>query len=140
MQETFLLQARIPGAARQASELGFFSSFVPARGTTGRPMAILPVTSRLLRRIPIDLVHGATVHRPLSDEATTSPVTHGETQQTTKIDWFLVSKSLLPATGLEEAPDFKPDHNMVQIQVDLEKVSQSRISWSARLRNPKVPN
>eukprot|EP00971_Amphidinium_carterae_P147412 2921204-Amphidinium_carterae.1 len=41
---------------------------------------------------PIDLVHGATVHRPLSDEAATSPVTHGEDtpENGTNIDWFLV--------------------------------------------------
>eukprot|EP00971_Amphidinium_carterae_P166573 3301222-Amphidinium_carterae.1 len=36
MQETFLLQARIAGAARKATELGFFSSFIPARGAAGR--------------------------------------------------------------------------------------------------------
>eukprot|EP00971_Amphidinium_carterae_P240308 4771017-Amphidinium_carterae.1 len=46
---------------------------------------------------PIDLVHGATVHRPLSDEVATSPVLHGEdtAENGTKIDWFLVSKSLI---------------------------------------------
>eukprot|EP00971_Amphidinium_carterae_P287136 5699969-Amphidinium_carterae.3 len=45
---------------------------------------------------PIDLVHGATVHRPLGDEAATSPVTHGEDapDNGTKIGWFLVSKPL----------------------------------------------
>eukprot|EP00971_Amphidinium_carterae_P329875 6462629-Amphidinium_carterae.1 len=37
MQETFLLQLWIAGAVRQASELGYFSSFIPARGTAGRP-------------------------------------------------------------------------------------------------------
>eukprot|EP00971_Amphidinium_carterae_P162503 3221522-Amphidinium_carterae.1 len=72
---------------------------------------------------PIDLVHGATVHRPLSDEVATSPVLHGEdtADNGTKINWFLVSKSLLPATGLEEALPHKPDHNVVQIPVALEK-------------------
>eukprot|EP00971_Amphidinium_carterae_P293328 5824004-Amphidinium_carterae.1 len=49
-------------------------------------------------------------------------VDHGDNG--TKIDWFLVSKALLPATGLEEALDYKPDHNMVQLPVALEKVSQ----------------
>eukprot|EP00971_Amphidinium_carterae_P090707 1795511-Amphidinium_carterae.2 len=43
MQEIFLLQAKIAGAARQASELGFFSSFVPARGTAGRPSGGLAI-------------------------------------------------------------------------------------------------
>eukprot|EP00971_Amphidinium_carterae_P142551 2823960-Amphidinium_carterae.1 len=33
LQETFLLQAKIPGAVRMASENGYFSSFIPARGT-----------------------------------------------------------------------------------------------------------
>eukprot|EP00971_Amphidinium_carterae_P154465 3063364-Amphidinium_carterae.1 len=58
---------------------------------------------------PIDLVHGATVHRPLSDEAATSPVTHGEDtpDNGTKIDRFLIS-----------------DHNAVRLPVDLKKVSQ----------------
>eukprot|EP00971_Amphidinium_carterae_P012964 255681-Amphidinium_carterae.1 len=37
LQETFLLQSKIPGAARMASENGYFSSFIPARGTAGRP-------------------------------------------------------------------------------------------------------
>eukprot|EP00971_Amphidinium_carterae_P057168 1130381-Amphidinium_carterae.2 len=75
---------------------------------------------------PIDLVHGATVHRPMSDEAATSPVTHGEDapDNGTKIDWFLVLKSLLPATGLEEALDYKPDHNALRMPVELKKVSQ----------------
>eukprot|EP00971_Amphidinium_carterae_P154464 3063363-Amphidinium_carterae.1 len=75
---------------------------------------------------PTDLVHGATVRRPLSDEVATSPVLHGEdtADNGTKIDWFLVSKSLLPATGLEKALRRKLDHNMVQIPVALEKVSQ----------------
>eukprot|EP00971_Amphidinium_carterae_P137503 2725114-Amphidinium_carterae.1 len=35
MQETFLLQNRLAGATRQASGLGFFSSFIPACGTSG---------------------------------------------------------------------------------------------------------
>eukprot|EP00971_Amphidinium_carterae_P115817 2294078-Amphidinium_carterae.1 len=62
---------------------------------------------------PIDLVHGASVHRPVSDERATSPVKHGQDTDDngTKIDWFLVSKSLLPATGVEEALPYKPDHN-----------------------------
>eukprot|EP00971_Amphidinium_carterae_P317123 6304181-Amphidinium_carterae.1 len=42
----------------------------------------------------------------------------------TKIDWFLVCKSLLPATGLEEALAYKPDHSVVQLPVDLKKGSQ----------------
>eukprot|EP00971_Amphidinium_carterae_P348402 6490468-Amphidinium_carterae.3 len=76
---------------------------------------------------PIDLVHGASVHRPVSDEAATSPVIHGKDTDDngTKIDWFLVSKSLLPATGLEEALPFKPDYNAVQMQLDLKKINQS---------------
>eukprot|EP00971_Amphidinium_carterae_P001619 32457-Amphidinium_carterae.1 len=37
LQETFLLQAKIPGAVRMASQNGYFSSFIPARGTAGRP-------------------------------------------------------------------------------------------------------
>eukprot|EP00971_Amphidinium_carterae_P216681 4301513-Amphidinium_carterae.1 len=55
-----------------------------------------------------------------------SPVTHGEDtpDNGTKIDWFLVSKSLLPATGLEEALDYKPDHNAVRLPVELKKVAQ----------------
>eukprot|EP00971_Amphidinium_carterae_P111659 2211310-Amphidinium_carterae.1 len=51
MQETFLFQARIAGAVRQASELGYFSSFIPARGTAGRPShcggLVGPVSSAL---------------------------------------------------------------------------------------------
>eukprot|EP00971_Amphidinium_carterae_P145761 2888669-Amphidinium_carterae.1 len=43
MQETFLLQSKIPGAARMASENGYFSSFVPARGTAGRPSGGLAI-------------------------------------------------------------------------------------------------
>eukprot|EP00971_Amphidinium_carterae_P209654 4158961-Amphidinium_carterae.1 len=76
---------------------------------------------------PIDLVHGASVHRPVSDEAATSPVKHGQdtAENGTKIDWFLVSKSLLPATGMEEALSYKPDHNAVQMQISLEKINQS---------------
>eukprot|EP00971_Amphidinium_carterae_P183297 3637889-Amphidinium_carterae.1 len=42
----------------------------------------------------------------------------------TKIDWSLISKTLMPATGLAEALDYKPDHNVVQLPVALEKVSQ----------------
>eukprot|EP00971_Amphidinium_carterae_P319360 6347297-Amphidinium_carterae.2 len=196
MQETFLLQARIAGATRQASGLGFFISFVPARGTAGRPSGGLAILCRqgcssakdaptgrlgaglttscplkvvctsknreLLLEVmgsvaslgkrpillggdwnfepddfPIDLVHGATVQRPLSDEAATSPVLHGEdtVDNGTKIDWFLVSKSLLPATGLEEALDFKPDRNVVQIPVALDLEAKARHSgaWTYAL-------
>eukprot|EP00971_Amphidinium_carterae_P219861 4364633-Amphidinium_carterae.1 len=39
-QETFLLQAKI---SRMASENGYFSSFVPARGTAGRPSGGLAI-------------------------------------------------------------------------------------------------
>eukprot|EP00971_Amphidinium_carterae_P347969 6490249-Amphidinium_carterae.4 len=75
---------------------------------------------------PIDLEHGATVQRPVSDEKATSPVLHGVDQGDSgrKIDWFLVSKALLPATGLEEATDLKPDHRVIQMPVALEKISQ----------------
>eukprot|EP00971_Amphidinium_carterae_P162221 3215634-Amphidinium_carterae.1 len=34
---------RIAGAVRQASELGYFSSFIPARGTAGRPSGGLAI-------------------------------------------------------------------------------------------------
>eukprot|EP00971_Amphidinium_carterae_P212821 4223927-Amphidinium_carterae.1 len=56
----------------------------------------------------------------------TSPVLHGEdtADKGSKIDWFLVSKLLLPATGLEEALPFKPDQSVVQLQIDLKKVTQ----------------
>eukprot|EP00971_Amphidinium_carterae_P003741 74101-Amphidinium_carterae.1 len=76
---------------------------------------------------PIDLAHGASVHRPVSDEAATSPVKHGvdTADNGTMIDWFLVSKSLLPTTGLEEALHYKPDHSVVQIQLDLKKIAQA---------------
>eukprot|EP00971_Amphidinium_carterae_P132186 2618436-Amphidinium_carterae.1 len=37
MQATFLLQSKIPGAARMASDNGYFSSFAPTPGTAGRP-------------------------------------------------------------------------------------------------------
>eukprot|EP00971_Amphidinium_carterae_P202034 4008757-Amphidinium_carterae.1 len=53
--------------------------------------------------LPIDLVHGTLVQRPVSDEAATSPVLHGE----------------------DEALPFKPDHNAVQMQLDLKKIKQS---------------
>eukprot|EP00971_Amphidinium_carterae_P097377 1926773-Amphidinium_carterae.1 len=43
MQETFLLQSKIPGAARMASDNGYFSSCVPARGTAGRPSGGLAI-------------------------------------------------------------------------------------------------
>eukprot|EP00971_Amphidinium_carterae_P165559 3281901-Amphidinium_carterae.1 len=43
MQETFLLQAKIPGASRMASENGYFSSFVSAWGTAGRPSGGLAI-------------------------------------------------------------------------------------------------
>eukprot|EP00971_Amphidinium_carterae_P053591 1055653-Amphidinium_carterae.1 len=37
LQETFLLQSKIPGATKMARDNGYFSSFVPARSTAGRP-------------------------------------------------------------------------------------------------------
>eukprot|EP00971_Amphidinium_carterae_P122938 2433422-Amphidinium_carterae.1 len=43
LQETFLLQAKIPEAVRMASENGYFSSFIPARGTAGRPSGGLAI-------------------------------------------------------------------------------------------------
>eukprot|EP00971_Amphidinium_carterae_P053983 1062761-Amphidinium_carterae.3 len=43
LQESFLLQAKIPGAVRMATENGYFSSFIPALGTAGRPSGGLAI-------------------------------------------------------------------------------------------------
>eukprot|EP00971_Amphidinium_carterae_P273171 5421730-Amphidinium_carterae.1 len=37
LQETFLVQGKIAGAVKMASDNGYFSSFIPARTTAGRP-------------------------------------------------------------------------------------------------------
>eukprot|EP00971_Amphidinium_carterae_P239903 4762620-Amphidinium_carterae.1 len=43
LQETFLLQPKIPGASKLARDNGYFSSFVPARSTAGRPSGGLAI-------------------------------------------------------------------------------------------------
>eukprot|EP00971_Amphidinium_carterae_P221158 4390647-Amphidinium_carterae.1 len=60
---------------------------------------------------PIDLVHGALFQRPVSDEAANSLC-------------YMERTLLTMGQKLIEALPFKPDHSVVQIQVDLKKVSQ----------------
>eukprot|EP00971_Amphidinium_carterae_P152835 3029581-Amphidinium_carterae.2 len=59
-----------------------------------------------------------TVNRPLSEVKYTSPV--GELQ----IDWILCSKALLPACGVEQETENKPDHVAISLEFRLELVSQ----------------
>eukprot|EP00971_Amphidinium_carterae_P166346 3296784-Amphidinium_carterae.1 len=59
---------------------------------------------------PIDLLNGGQVNRPPSSVRYTSP--QGEVQT----DWILCSKALLPACGLEEETDKKPDHLAIRTQ------------------------
>eukprot|EP00971_Amphidinium_carterae_P117001 2317112-Amphidinium_carterae.1 len=67
---------------------------------------------------PIGLWQGGQVNRPLSNVTFTSP--QGEVQT----DWVLCSKALLPACGMEEATEKKPDHWAIKLDFDLEFVSQ----------------
>eukprot|EP00971_Amphidinium_carterae_P010407 205460-Amphidinium_carterae.1 len=68
--------------------------------------------------MPIDLILGSQVVRPLSDEAATAP--KGEE---VKLDWFLTYKTFAPACGMEEAKDLKPDHVAVRFLLKLERFS-----------------
>eukprot|EP00971_Amphidinium_carterae_P080788 1597980-Amphidinium_carterae.1 len=43
LQETFLLQSKIPGATKMARDNGYSSSFIPARSTAGRPSGGLAI-------------------------------------------------------------------------------------------------
>eukprot|EP00971_Amphidinium_carterae_P120582 2389312-Amphidinium_carterae.4 len=54
--------------------------------------------------MPINLVCGSQVNRPLSDVNGTSP------KDKVNLDWILCSKAMLPACGIEIATDKKPDH------------------------------
>eukprot|EP00971_Amphidinium_carterae_P324467 6448227-Amphidinium_carterae.1 len=67
---------------------------------------------------PIDLLNGGQVNRPLSEVRYTSPV--GELQ----IDWILCSKALLPACGIEQETDKKPDLVAISLEFRLDLVSQ----------------
>eukprot|EP00971_Amphidinium_carterae_P112003 2218332-Amphidinium_carterae.4 len=44
---------------------------------------------------------------------------------------FLVSKALLPASGLEEATDFKPDHIVIRMPLAFGE-NLARFWWPAR--------
>eukprot|EP00971_Amphidinium_carterae_P008241 162859-Amphidinium_carterae.1 len=68
--------------------------------------------------MPIDLIHGGQVVRPLSDDDATAP--KGER---VNLDRFLTSKMLAPACGLKEATDLKPDHVAVRLLLKLERHS-----------------
>eukprot|EP00971_Amphidinium_carterae_P045754 900316-Amphidinium_carterae.3 len=85
---------------------------------------------------PIDLLQGGQVNRPLSNVTFTSP--QGEAQT----DWILCSKALLPACGMEEATEKKPDHWAIKLDFDLELVSQGymeqRSYETAERTNPLV--
>eukprot|EP00971_Amphidinium_carterae_P224028 4445453-Amphidinium_carterae.2 len=180
LAETFLVKDKLAGAVREASALGYYSSFVPAKKAqgSGRPsggLAILcqdgqpqqrfekvntgnwvdglitcsddPLASEKNRALcieflgsvsslgprqvllgrhwnleasemPIDLIRGGQVVRPLSEEEATAP--KGES---VKLALFLTSKVLAPACGVEEAIDLKPDHVAVWLPLQLDRLS-----------------
>eukprot|EP00971_Amphidinium_carterae_P077594 1534059-Amphidinium_carterae.1 len=54
VQETFVLREQVAGAKHQASQLGYYSSFTPARKTDGRPsggLALLCKQAQPLQRM-----------------------------------------------------------------------------------------
>eukprot|EP00971_Amphidinium_carterae_P155061 3074951-Amphidinium_carterae.1 len=65
-----------------------------------------------LEEFPIDLVHGANVQRPISDERATSPVLRGAGKSN--------------ATGLEEATDFKSNHRVIRMPLAGENLTSFR--------------
>eukprot|EP00971_Amphidinium_carterae_P070860 1401570-Amphidinium_carterae.1 len=67
---------------------------------------------------PIDLVHGGQVNRPLSEVTQTSPT--GEQH----LDWILCSKVFMPACGIEQSTEKKPDHVAISMAFNLALVSQ----------------
>eukprot|EP00971_Amphidinium_carterae_P309706 6154667-Amphidinium_carterae.3 len=66
--------------------------------------------------------------RPVSDERATFPLLRGvdDGEMGRKINWFLVSKALMPASELEEATDFKQDHRAIRMPLALEKISEAK--------------
>eukprot|EP00971_Amphidinium_carterae_P002846 55985-Amphidinium_carterae.2 len=132
-----LLQARIAGAARKATELGVFSSSIRAGArnawqtqtvTQWSPGSVLQAGYGTLNQKSC-----ATVQRPVSDERA-SPVLRGvDDGEMGKIDCFLVSKAMMPASGREEATDFKPDHRAIRLGLGSGE-DLTRFSWPARLR------
>eukprot|EP00971_Amphidinium_carterae_P081146 1605190-Amphidinium_carterae.1 len=69
---------------------------------------------------PIDLLNGVQVNRLLS---CLSSVNYTSPQGEVHTDWILCSKALLPACGLEEETDKKPDHVAFKMEFQLDLVS-----------------
>eukprot|EP00971_Amphidinium_carterae_P141990 2812505-Amphidinium_carterae.2 len=141
---SFLLKDKIPGATREATALvGYMpiTSMVIAPKNRAVCIEVLGLVSSLGQRqvliagdwnfepseMPIDLIHGGQIVRLLSDEAAAAPQ-----GQQVKLDWFLTSKMLAPACGLEEATDLKPDHVAVRLPLKLERLSPG--FWGRKLR------
>eukprot|EP00971_Amphidinium_carterae_P059735 1181704-Amphidinium_carterae.4 len=99
-----------------ARVLGFEYQTVAALGN--RKIFILGDWNFAPDDFPIDHLNGGQVNRPLSSVRDTSP--QGEVHT----DWILCSKALLPACGLEEETDKKPDHLVIKMEFQLDLVSQ----------------
>eukprot|EP00971_Amphidinium_carterae_P099420 1966882-Amphidinium_carterae.2 len=84
----------------------------------GRLCSDNPRAPDLNRESCLELFAAVAVNRPLSTVTYTSP--QGEVH----MDWILCSKALSLACGTEEETDKKPDHRAIEMDFDLELVSQ----------------